>query len=303
MDNFEKLDVVIPEWPYPSHPFSRGKNPKFHKHSALTDRITGDTDRTRFFEKTFVALFWKLGRPVPYAFRTADGAVRSMDAGCMKFLENQKNKIEFVFNSSGEIIAATPSQSLLLQFEMMKEKLLETVKPKTMPVAQIGNTYNNFIEVPLPLISQTLEFLLSDAPDQRRKEESYLVVREGAKEFRQTILSAWKKCAVSGCSVGVTLDAAHIFRYLGPQTNDSRNGIALRTDIHRLFDKHLLSFEQLDCKIYVRIADKLLETDYAMFDGKELTLPSSAAEIPDSSVLSEHFRQFITKLQTIDASD
>ncbi|WP_336979879.1 HNH endonuclease signature motif containing protein [Altererythrobacter fulvus] len=48
------------------------------------------------------------------------------------------------------------------------------------------------------------------------------------------------RCAISGCDVREVLEAAHIMPYLGEETNDVRNGLLLRADLHTLFDLGLL---------------------------------------------------------------
>ena len=51
------------------------------------------------------------------------------------------------------------------------------------------------------------------------------------------------KCAVTGCDVPDVLQAAHIFPYMGPETNHPSNGL-LRADIHTLFDLGLIELSQ-----------------------------------------------------------
>lgn len=45
-----------------------------------------------------------------------------------------------------------------------------------------------------------------------------------------------RRCAVTGERALPVLDAAHIEPYLGPASNHIQNGLALRADIHRLYD-------------------------------------------------------------------
>src|SRR5664279_2782065 len=88
LEALERLNIELPEYKGVSHPFSKGQNPKFYK--EISDNAEGKTDRTSFFEWHFVGLYLALARPVPYAFRTKDGLIRSLDAGCVKFLCNRQ---------------------------------------------------------------------------------------------------------------------------------------------------------------------------------------------------------------------
>lgn len=91
------------------------------------------------------------------------------------------------------------------------------------------------------LESEDLEF---DRDDDRLKQFKAIVVRRGQPEFRKKLLAAYDfACAISGSRVNATLEAAHIVPYLGKHSQDVRNGIVLRADLHILFDMGLLKIE------------------------------------------------------------
>ena len=70
-----------------------------------------------------------------------------------------------------------------------------------------------------------------------KKEQKHLSSMIGAHLFRKNILQNYNhKCAISGTSITDAIQAAHIIPYNGPSTNRLSNGLALRSDIHRLFD-------------------------------------------------------------------
>jgi hypothetical protein len=61
--------------------------------------------------------------------------------------------------------------------------------------------------------------------DARERIMASIVRRRGQPAFRRQLLRAYKcKCAISGCGVEATLDAAHIVPYKGPETNYPANG-------------------------------------------------------------------------------
>src|SRR5258706_12814345 len=60
--------------------------------------------------------------------------------------------------------------------------------------------------------------------------------RPKQKEFSEAIRQVYGgMCAITGCSTGEALQAAHIRLEKGRDDNSSRNGILLRADIHALF--------------------------------------------------------------------
>jgi hypothetical protein len=129
INGLETLPFSIPELPkgpYTHHPVSRGQRPDFYRPEDLKDVGEAKTGWVDFFEKILAGLFWKLDRPVPYAFRTYDGIIRSLDAGCLKFLANRKPpEVTFNLDSMGFIDAVAPSEKLLERYALMKTTLLK----------------------------------------------------------------------------------------------------------------------------------------------------------------------------------
>ena len=72
---------------------------------------------------------------------------------------------------------------------------------------------------------------LREPRDHRR---SHQQIRD--EQFRHQIISLDKKCVISGETTRAALDAAHIIPAAEDGNEIRRNGIALRADIHRLYD-------------------------------------------------------------------
>ena len=128
-DDLPKLPICIPtvseNLAYSHHPISQGDEPDFYKPGDLRDIGEGKTARGDFFEKILVGLYWKLGAPVPYAFRTHDGKIRSLDAGCLKFLANRSPAdVTFHCDTYGYIDSIEPSERLLALYGPLKSKLM-----------------------------------------------------------------------------------------------------------------------------------------------------------------------------------
>jgi|ETNmetMinimDraft_13_1059891.scaffolds.fasta_scaffold91137_2 predicted restriction endonuclease len=88
--------------------------------------------------------------------------------------------------------------------------------------------------------------------------------------FRKGVMEVWNgKCAITGYDVPAVLEAAHLHgEGSWRNSNDpNRDGILLRVDLHRLFDKGLLNIN----------ADGLVSCsvpDYAWADAKVIKKPS-----------------------------
>jgi hypothetical protein len=110
--------------------------------------------------------------------------------------------------------------------------------------------------------------------------------RQGQGPFRNSLLEAYSsQCAISGCDVEKVLEAAHIRPYNGPDTNDITNGLLLRSDLHTLFDLHLLTID----KDYRVVLHKSVRRDlYKKLHGKRLNLPADKALWPSKAMLKRH---------------
>ncbi|MBI5838399.1 MAG: HNH endonuclease [Candidatus Eisenbacteria bacterium] len=131
--------------------------------------------------------------------------------------------------------------------------------------------------------------------DQRQYVDTPMVVREGQGTFRVRILDAYgRRCAVTGERSEPTLEAAHIQPYLGPASNHVQNGIALRADIHRLFDG---GYVTVTPDLRFRVSPRLRQEfengrDYYKYDGAPLAArPSAATCRPSEDALEWHNRK------------
>ncbi|WP_094194162.1 HNH endonuclease [Bradyrhizobium viridifuturi] len=270
--SIETLPFLIPECSFPSHPISRGA-PKFHKLGALTDSVEGRTLRTEFFEQTLVGMFLRLGRAVPYAFYSSNGEIRSLDAGCIKFLLN-RSAPEILVNCDdhGEIVGVVPLPSLVARYALDEE------------------TFHPFVGDEL---ESELPFDPEDVMDERRRVECESVRRVGSGAFRSVVMWAWRgRCAVTRTTIQCVLDAAHIRRYNGMKTNIPCNGIALRNDLHTLFDNHLLSFSYSDDRLVLDISKDLRGTEYEAYAAIALDLPAHRSHRPHPLLVEQHHKGF-----------
>ena len=118
--------------------------------------------------------------------------------------------------------------------------------------------------------------------------------RLGQSSFRVMVTDAYKrKCAITGESTLVALEAAHIVPYSKEGSHEIQNGLLLRADFHRLFDVGLVSITQ---DLQIKVSPKIRET---WFNGKAYyslnnqplsVLPDSPAHRPDPDRLGWHYK-------------
>jgi predicted restriction endonuclease len=105
------------------------------------------------------------------------------------------------------------------------------------------------------------------------------------------------RCAVTGCDAKWALEAAHIHRYFGPASNDVRNGLLIRADIHSLFDLDLLAINPETRKVV--LSWRLSGKHYKPLSGLSLAGPKKEKHRPSMDRLAERWQRFHEKEQAI----
>ncbi|MDF9433129.1 HNH endonuclease [Chromohalobacter israelensis] len=128
--------------------------------------------------------------------------------------------------------------------------------------------------------------------DLRKRAQRIHVVREGQRDFRLSVIdNYYGGCCITNSGVVEVLEAAHISPYSGPQSNRLDNSLCLRVDIHRLFDKFLLSIDP-ESNV-VRLSDVIKkDRQYGELEGLQVTKGRVKAS---KYLLSQHFRTFVKR--------
>ena len=121
---------------------------------------------------------------------------------------------------------------------------------------------------------------------QRRTHE--VVATQGQQAFRERLISAYGKCAVTGYVEPAALQAAHIRPYDGGTNNQVTNGLLLRADVHNLFDLGLLWVSDT---YKVQLDPTLRQGEYGTLHGKKLRLPLAKSDWPSTGALAAHREQ------------
>lgn len=164
-------------------------------------------------------------------------------------------------------------------------RLLEELTGRTLPRPEFEPVETDY----------KLEEQLKELPDfdpasieeGREVEIGNIVRRRGQPEFRKQLLKIYgNRCAVTGCDVVATLEAAHILPYKGPETNHPANGLLLRSDIHTLFDLGQITVDP--ATLAVEVGSELAGTEYDQYQGQKLTEPREKSLAPSPEALGIH---------------
>lgn len=110
----------------------------------------------------------------------------------------------------------------------------------------------------------------------RSKRLAWVASREGQDEFRGRLLRSYGgRCALTGTAVEDSLEAAHIIEWRSGGVNDTWNGILLRADVHRLFDRSLI---RIRSRNRVDVDQSLVGTEYASLS--KLIVPADVNDRP-----------------------
>lgn len=112
-------------------------------------------------------------------------------------------------------------------------------------------------------------------------------------QFRDALFERYgAQCCISECAVPEALEAAHITPYMGDKSNDPRNGLVLRSDLHTLFDRYLFGIDPTNLRVTLSAA-LAIDPSYRSFDEKELVI--GAKHKPSRQALDVHWRKFVEK--------
>ena len=121
-------------------------------------------------------------------------------------------------------------------------------------------------------------------------------LRPDQRAFQTIVMQAYEsKCAISGEKTRPVLEAAHIRPYAEAGPSIVSNGLLLRSDLHRLFDRHYLTVDADSLKVEVsaRIQQEFSNgVEYYRFQGQKLRLPHEKLARPAQQFLRQHNERF-----------
>jgi hypothetical protein len=95
-------------------------------------------------------------------------------------------------------------------------------------------------------------------------------------QFSAALLHAYAKCcAVTGCQIEETLEAAHIIPFCLSHNCDPWNGILLRSDLHRLFDLNLMRIDPVTTAVQFEPSILSMDPSYLLWEGRVIKSPQA----------------------------
>lgn len=156
----------------------------------------------------------------------------------------------------------------------------------------VGLNLWNQVNKQLQMANISNPYVPSVANNIRRYGELTVVVpRLGQGTFRIMVTDAYqRRCAVTRERTLPALEAAHIKPYNDSGPHDVRNGLLLRSDIHKLFDT---GYVTISSDYHFEVSRRIKEEfengrDYYALHGQTIQLPGSKSYWPDSNYVSWH---------------
>ena len=114
--------------------------------------------------------------------------------------------------------------------------------------------------------------------------------RPGQAAFRRKLKAVYDNhCCISGCTVSEALEGAHIDPYIAPASDNIRNGLLLRSDLHKLFDRHLIAVHPETLKVHVSKRARG-NAGYEPLREVALRVPFEPTHRPDPGALRRHWQ-------------
>lgn len=191
-----------------------------------------------------------------------------------KAWEYRMQNISHVLDQAGKpwLPGLLPASNVGAKVELKLAKLLEL---SAEALTSVSEPTRELLEQEARAAEASGKFSPTDEVDERERVLAAIVRRRGQPLFRQALLDAYDgRCAMTGCNVVDALEAAHIQPYSGLKSNDVRNGLLLRADVHTLFDLYLVTINPGSLRIAV--APALQHSTYEELDGRQLSIPIPA---------------------------
>jgi hypothetical protein len=127
------------------------------------------------------------------------------------------------------------------------------------------------------------------------KEIIELKKRKSASKFKKMISEAYEgTCAITGENTEAVLEACHIQEFINEESDHYQNGILLRVDIHRLFDKGLIQIKE---DYTVSVSSEVISDYYQSLNGMKILLPKNKNWFPSKEALRYHNNNYPKRIQ------
>lgn len=151
--------------------------------------------------------------------------------------------------------------------------------------------YRRYREAALVAEAQTVLKPASSEREERERILRSIALRRGQKSFRDSLIQEFGcKCVITLTEDEETLEAAHIKPYARRGATDLANGLLLRSDIHTLFDLHLISINPNSLNVFCAKRIRSSRT-YGQYHKAPSVLARMSRIQTDLAALREHFKE------------
>jgi len=243
---------------------------------------------------------------LPYYHLTSDNFWKLIPKPGFENILTLKSSMRSFANLNAAIDYAMVEDDLLF---LMKEKknngilqqfLLEEYFPKTK-----SNFFNSFERQQKMFDDIEGKILSEDAPEYR-KEIELLMQQQNEEEiylrgslFKREIPKIYNNtCCISGTKIDATIsvsmvDACHIIPFSESYNDTIANGIALCPNLHRAFDRGLISIDDnYKVIIIANWSEEYSSYSIKQFAGRPILLPSKSEQLPSKENLQYHRNRF-----------
>jgi putative restriction endonuclease len=216
----------------------------------------------------------------------------------MRSLSNLNSAVNYaqIDNELFEFITNEPN----LFIEFLIETYFGKHQGKDLQNDYLIDIQKQIISEPANSYSKRIEEIKSKLDSEQFNEEVFVRSDIFKREVPKTYNYA---CAISGLRIDSLenismVDACHIIPFAESYNDTISNGIALSPNLHRAFDRGLIS---IDFQYHVIINENFIEksgADYVikLFDGKKINLPSNENYYPSFDSLKYHHEKFSFKI-------
>ncbi|WP_226657618.1 HNH endonuclease [Pseudalkalibacillus hwajinpoensis] len=133
--------------------------------------------------------------------------------------------------------------------------------------------------------------LIDESKKEANNSTTEVIKRTKQEKFRDDIMLNYEeKCCVTGESIVNILESAHIQRYINEYSHHQQNGLLLRVDFHRLFDKGLITITP---DYVLLVSNNINSKYYQSYNGIKIRLPVIKNYYPSKVALKHHNDKFI----------
>ena len=180
--------------------------------------------------------------------------------------------------------------------QILKQTLLSTYfKDGALKLAE--NQPSLFEEVAHQILSDsTIAYQIQVA----QADEEEIFIRGGV--FKKVVPKVYNySCCISGMRIigdrdVQMVDACHIIPFSESHDDTISNGISLCPNLHRAFDRHLISIDE-NYKVHVATGFTEGQSEYGIktYAGRSISLPKEIHYQPSRESLARHFQVFVSK--------